>query len=98
MLGITGGNLFPGDGLTQIRTNLLAFWAGTFSVGTFQSTPVGVGDLPLEDHMRTVIGQTLGVTITSFELERVSDSSEITSVDADERLTLASDDINITLS
>ena len=96
VLAISGDDTFPGDGLTQIRTNLLALWAGTFKAGTFVSSPIGVGDLPSTDHMRTAIGQTSGVTITSLALQKKSDSTAITSVDADELITLASADISIT--
>lgn len=97
-LTITGSVNFPGDGLSQIRANLLEFWEGSFEAGSFQSTPVGVGVLPDSDLMRVVILQTPGATITSLELQLKSDSSEITSVDADERLSLESNDINITLN
>ena len=95
-LEITGDDTFPGDGLGQIRSNLLSLWEGTFTLGTFVSRPVGLGDLPTSDNLRTVVGQTPGVSITSLELQRVSDSMEITSVDADEILTLDSSGINIT--
>ena len=98
VLAVTGNQDFPGDGLAQIRANLLAFWAGTFSAGTYVSTPVGVGDLPSLDNMRTVIGQTPGVTVTSLALQLKMDDSAITSVDADDRLTLLSNDIGITLT
>ena len=96
VLAVTGDGSFPGDGLSQIRTNLLALWAGTFTAGTFVSTPAGVGDLPTDDHMRMAVNQTPGTTITSLALQRKSDNSAITSVDADEILTLVEADISIT--
>lgn len=95
-LDVTGNATFPGDGLTQIRNNLLALFAGTFTAGTFVSTPVGLGDLPSDDHLRAAINQTPGTTITSLELQNATTNAEITSVDADEILTLASGDIDIT--
>ena len=89
---IGGDNNFPSTGLEQVKANLEAWWAGTWSVpGTgLTSSLVGIGRLPVAQDLYGPVLIVPGASVVSLAINRVSDSMAVTSVDLDEVLTLDS--------
>ena len=90
---------FQAGGIDLIRQNIYDWWAGNWDPldGAFLTGGVGIGVLPLEQHVLVPALQVMGTTVTQLQILKKSDSTVIASVDLNEVLTLALADVSVTV-
>lgn len=91
---------FASNGLSTMRQNLLQWFAGEWPVpgpGIFDQSGVGIGEQIDTERLRTPLNAVPNHRITSLVVQR-ADSTALGTPDLDQRYTLASDAISLTLS
>ena len=96
----TGNSAFPRTGHSDIEANVFDWWNGDWDPlnGAFFTGGVGIGVLPSIAQLYVPVLQVSGTGVTSLTMEKASDNSAISSVNADEQLTLIETDIILTVT
>ena len=93
------GDGFPADGLAQMRANLLAWVAGTWDPGGagFDRGGLAIGQSLDTNRLLSPINAVPGHTVATVTATRTGGAA-LGTPDLDERFTLATADITLTLS
>ena len=93
------GDGFPADGLARMRANLLAWVAGTWDPGGtgFDRGGLAIGESLDTNRLLSPINAVPGHTVTTVTVTRTGGAA-LGTPDLDERFTLASADITLTLT
>ena len=96
---LTAGVGFPSTGLATMRENILQWFAGTWPTpgpGIFDQSGVGIGEELDLNRLRTPINAIPNHTINTITVTRVQGGAALGTPNLDERYTLAT--ANLTLS
>ena len=91
--------VFPSTGLATIRSNLVAWAAGTWNpgAGIFDQAGVGIGEALDQNRILSPIQAVPGHQVTAISVTRVGGGA-LGAPNLDERFTLASDNITLSLA